>query len=365
MHALHYRSGLLFVFLLVLGTFLSVVNALALTPIPMGPVVVVEPTNTFKLAQASPAAKMESLSTKPGDFPSGALQFWVGYAPGGAADIGARILATGMEKIIGQPVTVVNKDGAQGQVMWTELARQTRSVGIIGLMNAPLFQTIVADPERKASFTVQSFSAIANQVLDPGTLFVAKNSKYQSLEQLLEAAKQNPGQVKIADPGISTDDHLMILDLERKAGVKFRIVHFQGGAATVAAILGNQVDAASDNVGLWVKYVKSGDGRLLAVADKVRSPYLPDVPTFQEKGVNLYSYTSRGVIGPPGMKPDHIRYISAVVEAALKTPQVKQRMDEVGLPQRYMGPDEYGKFLQDQQSFARELFRLIEEERKK
>ena len=312
----------------------------------------------------SPAAKPVAVPPRPADFPTGALQFWVGFPAGGSSDIGARILAAAMEKTLGQPVTVVNKPGGSGQVAWNELVRTRPDAGVMALVSVPQLQTIIIDPERQAAFKLDDFTPIANQVLDPGAVFVAKNSPYKTIEALVEAARQNPRQLKIGDTGIASDDHLAILDLARSAGVEFRIVHFEGGTPATTAVLGGQVDAVFDNVGQWVSKVKSGDGDVLAVTAERRSEFLRDVPTMKAKGWPVISSSARGIVGSPGMKQDHVRYLSAVVGAAMTTPDVKDNMDEVGLGQQYMDPEEYKRFLEEQLQYAQGLFQLIEEERK-
>lgn len=317
-------------------------------------------------AAASPvaAAKPAALPPKPAGFPSGPIQMWVGFPAGGSTDVGARILAAAMDPILGQPVTVVNKPGGSGQSMWTELMRQPPNGSILGLSNVPQLQTTIIDPERQAVFTLESFTPIANQVLDPGSIFVPTNSRFQTLADVIDAARQNPGRISAGDTGIASDDHLQTLELGKLAGVEFRVVHFEGGTPQTTAVLGGQIDTAINNVGEFTSKVKSGDGRLLAVADDKRSVFVPDVPTFTELGYPIISYSGRGYIGPAGMNADLVNYLAAVIQAAMDTPDVRMRMDEVGLAQRFLGPAEFKVFLQEQMDRAKDLFTLVEEERK-
>jgi len=290
---------------------------------------------------------------------------WVGFPAGGSTDVGARILAASMEPILGQSVTVVNKPGGSGQAMWTELARQRPDGSILGLSNVPQLQTTIIDPERQAQFTLDSFTPIANQVLDPGSLFVPTNSRFRTLQDVIEAARQTPRRITMGDTGIASDDHLQTLDLERLANIETRVVHFEGGAPLTTAVLGSQIDVAVNNVGEFVSRVKSGDGRLLAVADQTRNRFVPDVPTFTELGFPIISYSGRGYIGPAGMSPELVNYLAAVIQAAMNTQDLRTRMDDVGLEQRYMGPAEFQTFLQEQMQRAQSLFELVEEERKR
>jgi tripartite-type tricarboxylate transporter receptor subunit TctC len=314
--------------------------------------------------QATPEATPIAPPPRPADFPSGPIQFWIGYPEGGSSDVGGRILAAAMEKMLGQPVPVVNKPGGSGQVAWTEMARQKPDASVVALVSVPQLQTIILDPERQAAFTLEDFTPIANQVLDPGAVFVTTNSPFQTMNDFLNGAKERPGQITVGDTGIASDDHLAILDTERAAGVDVSIVHFDGGPAAAEAVLGGQVDAVYDNVGQWVTKVKAGEGRVLAVMGQTRSEFLPDVPTMDELGYPVFDYSARGIVGPKRMNPEHARYLSGVIEAAMSSAEVQTAMNEVGIAQKYMGPEEYAQFLQEQMDYAADLFHLVEEERK-
>ncbi len=314
--------------------------------------------------QATPEATPMAPPPRPGDFPSGPIQFWIGYPAGGSSDVGGRILAAAMEQMLGQPVTVVNKPGGSGQLAWTETARQKPDGSVIALVSVPQLQTIILDPERQAAFKLEDFTPIANQVLDPGAIFVGKNSPFQTMNDLLSAAKERPGEVTVGDTGIASDDHLAILDTEQAANVDLRIVHFDGGTPATTAVLGGQIDAVYDNVGQWVSKVEAGDGRVLAVMGETRSQFLPDVPTMEELGFPVFSYSARGIVGPKGMNPEHVRYLSAIIEAAMNSADVQSKMNDVGIAQEYMGPEEYATFLKEQLTYAENLFGRVEEERK-
>src|SRR5688572_32196957 len=123
------------------------------------------------------------------------------------------------------------------------------------------------------------------------------------MQDLIDAGKKSPGTIRAATTGILSDDHLAILMTEEAApGVKFRLVHLEGGAAQFKEIMAGNVDVAYDNVGSIVKRVQSGEVRALAVMDDVRSKFLPDVPTTKELGYpTVISSSTRGAAGPKGM----------------------------------------------------------------
>ncbi|MBI2297109.1 MAG: hypothetical protein HYU76_13985 [Betaproteobacteria bacterium] len=129
------------------------------------------------------------------EFPNKPVRLTVAYPPGGSTDVGARIVAAIAEKQLGQPIVVVNKGGAGGQVGWTELSRQRPDGYSIGFINLPAFNTVILDPERKAAFKADDFVPVINQVLDPGIMWVKSDSPYKSLKDLLAAAKRTPNKI--------------------------------------------------------------------------------------------------------------------------------------------------------------------------
>lgn len=279
-------------------------------------------------------------------YPTRPINMIVSFPAGGSTDIGARVVAGLAEKILGQPIVVVNRGGAGGQVGWTELARAKPDGYTIGFLNLPATNTTILDPERQAIFNEGSFTPIANQVLDPGVIWVAANSPYKTLKDLLDAAKAKPGTIRAATTGILSDDHLAILMVEEvNPGVNFRIVHLLGGAAQMKETLGGNIDVSFDNVGGIVPQVKSGQVRALAVMDAERSKFLPDVPTTKELGMpTVISSSTRGIGGPKGMDPAVVKKLQDVFSQAMKDPDHVKRLEDAGLAIKIMVGDEYVKY---------------------
>jgi len=282
------------------------------------------------------------------DYPVKPVILQVPWPAGGATDTGARILASIAEKKMGQPIVVINKVGAGSQVGLTETARQKPDGYYLGFVSVPALNTIILDPERKATFDLDSFVAIINQVVDPGLIWVKVDSPYKTLKDLLDDAKKRPGVVRASTTGILGDDHLAILMMEEAAGVKFRIVHFEGGAPQLKATLGGEVDVSFDNVGSVAPRVKGGQLRALAVMDKERSKFLPDVPTTVELGYpRVISSSSRGILGPKGIPAPIVKKVQEVFLDAIRSPEHVEKMEKVGLAIKAMVGDEYARYLKE------------------
>ena len=280
------------------------------------------------------------------DFPSKPIQLIVAYPAGGSTDVGARIVASIAEKALGQPIVVVNKGGAGGQVGWTELVRQRPDGYYIGYINLPATNTVILDPDRKAIFTEKDFSPIINQVLDPGVIWVRADSPYKTVHDLIDGAKKAPSTIRTATTGILSDDHLAILMTEEAApGAVFRLVHLEGGAAQLKEIMAGNIDAAFDNVGSIMTRVKSGEVRALAVMDDVRSKFLPDVPTMKELGYpTVISNSTRGIAGPKGLPEPVLNKLREVLKKAMEDPDHVGKLENQGLAIKVMVGDEYAKY---------------------
>jgi len=300
-----------------------------------------------------------SAADKPKDYPSKPITLQVGFSPGGSSDIGCRVLAEALKKVIGQPVIVDTKPGAGSQIMLTDFKNNAKPDGYtMALINVPQIQTIVFDPTRKPAFAMKDFQPIANHVQDPGAILVRKESPFKTFEDFVAAAKAKPGQVKVSTTGIGSDDHLAVLDFERKVGIKVNIVHMRGTPEALTAALGGHIDIDFDNVGGFLPTVVSGEGRILAVMMEKRYPDLPDVPTCREKGIDLVSSSTRGFVFPTGTPRGIVEFMEQSIRKAMDDPDHIKRMKDAGLTLKFMGIGEYAQFLDAQNNRAKDLIKF-------
>jgi tripartite-type tricarboxylate transporter receptor subunit TctC len=318
-----------------------------------------EDVMNYRIVMAIAGAALSFASVSVGasaqNFPNRPVQLMVAYPPGGSTDVGARIVASIAEKLLGQPMVVVNKGGAGGQVGWTEMVRQKPDGYYIGYINLPATNTVILDPERKAIFTEKDFTPIINQVLDPGVIWVRADSRYKTVQDLIAHAKKEPNTIRTATTGILSDDHLAILMTEEAApGAVFRLVHLEGGAAQLKEIMAGNIDAAFDNVGSIATRVKSGEVRALAVMDETRSKFMPDVPTMKELGYpTVLSNSTRGIAGPKGMPAPVVAKLQEVLKKAMEDPDHVSKLEAQGLAIKLMTGAEYEKYFADTHTKAK------------
>ena len=291
-----------------------------------------------------------------------AIQILLGFAAGGSSDVGARILASGLEKELGTPVLVVNKPGASSQIAYTALSQSKPDGYTIGNTNFPSAVVSYLDPARKATYTRESFSLLALHVIDPTLIAVKTNSPFKTLKDAVEAAKANPKKIRICTTGIQSDEAFGILQFQKMSGAQFAMVHFsQGGAPAMTAFLGGKIDLFCGNVGDLLSQVKSGEVRILGIMDHEASPFYPGVKTFEEQGYKLYGASSRGFAAPAGTPKEVINILSGAIKKVVSTEDHKKRMADMGLTIRYMDPVQYNKYWTEYEAMLKELLPLTKE----
>ncbi len=277
------------------------------------------------------------------NYPTKPISILIPYPAGASSDVGARIIAAIAEKKIGQPIVVVNKPGAGGQVGWTELARQKADGYYLGGINLPHMLSIVVDPERKALYKAEDIVPIISQALDPTTISVRPDS-WKTLRDLIEDCKKKPGQITAGIVGYLQDDEIGYLQFAEKAEIQMRLVYFDGAAPAITALLGKHVDVlfctVADNYSQW----KSGRIRMLTIMDKERTKFYPDLPTTAELGFpTVLSASTRGIAGPKGIPEPIQKKLQQVFKEAMMSKEHLDKLEGAGMPVKIM----VGKEFQD------------------
>ena len=179
------------------------------------------------------------------------------------------------------------------------------------------------------------------------TITVNANGPYKTYKDLIDAAKAKPKTIRASTNGMYSDDHIAIANVSRNTGAQFAIVHFDGAADEVTALLGNKIDAAFMGIGASVAQVKAGTLRTLAVMDAQPSPMLPGVPTLKSLGIDYVTGSSRGLSAPVGTPKEIISVLEASLGRAMKDPTIVQKVTGMGNEVRYLNAADYAKFWAD------------------
>ena len=216
-------------------------------------------------------------------YPTKAIDVIVAYSAGGGTDTGARLLKPYLEKELGVPINIINITGAGGWVGWTELIKSNPDGYTIGFVNTPSFTTGYANPEFKRDpDSLDKIVPIANHVQDTAAWAVLANSPFDSVGDIFEYAKENPGTLSITTTGPYSQHHMMALDVN-ELGYEIVIIHTAGAGEATTMVLGGHVDILSASVGELKRLADEGTVKILAVADTERHQFLPEIPTFKEE----------------------------------------------------------------------------------
>jgi tripartite-type tricarboxylate transporter receptor subunit TctC len=285
------------------------------------------------------------MSAYAADYPTKPIMLQVAYPPGGSTDVGARILASIAEKEMGPPIVVINKAGAGGQIGWSELARQKPDGYYLGLINLPHLPSVVVDPERKATFKAEDIVPLISQSVDPTLVSVRPDSPWKTLKDLIEEAKKKPGQITAGIVGILQDDEIGYLQLAEAAGIELRRVYFDGAAPAITALLGKHVDVLFCTVGDNYTQWKAGNIQLLAIMDKERSKFYPDMPTTAECGYpSVISASTRGLAAPKGLPAPIAKKIMDVFKKAMFSKEHIDKLEGAAQPVKIIFGEEFVKY---------------------
>jgi tripartite-type tricarboxylate transporter receptor subunit TctC len=282
-------------------------------------------------------------------FPSKPIRIVIPFVAGGSSDIVGRAIGSKFQEILGQPAVVENRPGANGSIAAEFVAKAdpdgyTILVGSIGVfsINSALFKDLRYHPLR-------DFAPISLAVTTPNVLVTKPDLAAASLKDLVEFAKKNPGKLSYCSSGTGSSDHLTA-ELLKQMSATFAVhVPYRGGAACQTDLMGGQVEYSFQNLGAVTNYIKAGRMKALAVTAKTRHPQLPNVPTVAEAGFPDLVVTSWQAAAAPVKTPREIvaRLNDATVRA-LRSPDIRERMNQIGFDVVASTPEEFGKFMKEE-----------------
>ena len=285
------------------------------------------------LQAAAGVAALASLPTAASgqNYPTRPVRLLVGFPPGGGSDVGARIIANRLSELWGQQVIVENKPGAGGHLA-IEVAAHANPDGytmiwvggaitLYGLM----IKSINYDPE-------SDLAPVTLVGTYPNILAVPNSSPWQSVADLVAAAKAKPGIVTFSSPGVGTSPHLTGVLFARMAGIDIRHVPYRGGGPALTDLIAARVDCMFNTAGTLLTAIRAGQVRGVAVTSGKPSPTAPELPTIAASGVPDFDVTSWYALYMPANSPGSIvQKVSHDAAAILSEPAVKARYDQLGI----------------------------------
>lgn len=266
---------------------------------------------------------------------------------GGGTDIAGRMLADGLKQKLGLAVVVENLSGAGGIEGATRLQSAAPDGYTIALVPVPQVSMYYLDPERGGDFKRENTVVVAQHDYGALAIAVAKDSKFQKLQDVVDAAKASPGTITSASSTVLSTGHLSLLRLNKVAGIELNWTAMEQAGTALASLLGGHLDIITDTYSELYPHAKSGDIRLLAVFDTERQPSLPDVPTAQEQGFDVVMTTTRLVIAPKDTPEPAVKTIETAIQELINDPDYQAQTKERSVNIRFRASADAAKVWED------------------
>lgn len=280
-----------------------------------------------------------------GSYPSKPIRLVVGYPPGGATDIVARILANKLQESIGQTVIVENKPGATSNIA-SELVVKSVPDGYTLLVGSIASATNMVVYKNLAFDTLRDLTPVTQLMSAPSVLAVHPSFPAKNLQELIALAKRDPGKYAFASTGSGSSPHLAGELLKLRAGIDLIHVPYKGAAPALSDLLGGQVQMAFQTALSAVPHLQSGQLRAIAVAAGKRLTQLPNTPTMAEAGLPDLEVSSwNGLFAPAKTPPEIIARLHKEAVKALAAPDVREKLTAQGAEAVGSTPEEFRAYI--------------------
>ncbi len=303
---------------------------------------------------AGPAWAQEPYPTRP-------ISIVVAFPPGGVADNTARPVAAVLERILKQPVTVLNKAGAAGAVGYQAAATSkpdgyTLLMALVSVSVLPEVDKLFGRPQ---NYTREQLTGIARINADPSMLVVRADAPWKTLKDLVEDARKRPGEIVFTSSGLYGAAHIPMEMFIKSAGIKMRHLPTTGGGPMMNAILGGHAQLVMTPVSLAAQHVKAGKLRLLAHSGSTPVAAYPEVPSFKSQGYDVEYTAWAGLVAPKDTPPPVIKILRDATRQAVKEPEVINSHAKLETPIAYMDADEFNAWWAKDAAKLAEVVRQI------
>jgi tripartite-type tricarboxylate transporter receptor subunit TctC len=276
------------------------------------------------------AAQLPGAAFAQAAYPAKPIRFIMPYPPGGSSEILARPIANELSKTIGQSVFIDYKPGG-GSTIGADIVAKSPPDGYNMVMlltahavNASLMPKLPYD-------TVKDFASITLAATLPLVVVVNAQSNIRNLQDLIAAAKANPGKLNYASAGPGNTSHLAVEYFKTVAGVNLTHVPYKGSGPAITALLGREVDCIFDSLSSSLPQIQGGKFRAIAVSTQKRSKVLPDVPTIIEQGIAGFDVSVwYGIFAAAGTPAPIVQKLNSEIIRAMRAPDAKEKIEAAG-----------------------------------
>ena len=302
--------------------------------------------NSMKLGSMAALLASVCVAQAQEAFPTRAITLIVPFPPGGVAEITGRPTAMAIEKILKQPMALVNRPGAGGAVGNAAVAN-AKPDGYTLLMALSSISVIPAADElfnRKPAYSIDQFAPIALISADPTILVSHPSLPVRNLQELVSLARAKQGQMSFSSSGIYGALHMPMEMFLHHYKLKMRHVPTTGGGPALTTLLGGHVEMTTGGPAAITTHVKSGKLRAHVSWGAKRHENYPDVPTFKEQGADIEYYIWTGLMAPRGTPEPVMKVLRDATRRAVEDTDFKTAMARVNSPVNYMDAPEFAKY---------------------
>jgi tripartite-type tricarboxylate transporter receptor subunit TctC len=298
--------------------------------------------NALGLLAATPLAASPLSKAFAADYPSRPVKFVVGYPPGGATDILARLIGQRLSEKLGQQFVIENKPGAGNNIGTESVVNAEPDGYTLQLVNPANFINASLYTNLKFNF-VRDIAPVASFQRVPNVMTVNKDVPAKNVAEFIEYVKANPGKVNMASSGNGTSVHLSGEMFMALTGCKMQHVPYRGAAPAITDMLGGQVQVIFDNMPSIIQHIRSGSLRAIGVTTTERSPQLPDVQAIAETVKDYEASALFGMGAPKNTPKEIIAKLNNEINTLMKEPDMTKRLVELGGEPRVQTPEAFGE----------------------
>lgn len=280
-----------------------------------------------------------------GSYPEKPISLVCWSSAGSGHDLMARMIAKVGEKYLGQPIAVLNKKGGKGKVAMSYVLNKPAD-GYTLMTNTRSMTERLIDPN--ADLTVDSFNYVARVVKDPFVILVNKESQFNSMQDLVDFAKKNPGKVKIGGYSVQSVDQKLVNKIMKATGMELNYIPYKGGMEPVVAVLGGHVDVAVANPSEMIANFKADKVKVLAVASQKRFSPFDDAPTLKELGIDVSEEHWRGMMASKDVPMELVAALDSAIQKTIQDPEFQEFLKSANMYDGYIPHAEFKELVKAQ-----------------
>lgn len=277
-------------------------------------------------------------------YPERQVRVIIPWSVGGMTDVLTRPIANWLEEYFGVPFVVENRPGGGGVVGSLEIENARNDGYTIGTTS---MSTVSARYVAPVAPDINNVELIAQAISIPATVTVNADSDFQTLQQLLDFARANPGELTNSNSGNGASAHIYALTFGARAGIEMNHIPYPGYAEAVTSLLAGNVDMTNIPLPDVAPYIDSGELRMLAIASVARHPNYPDVPTLRELGIDAVMGNYSGFVAPPGTPQEYLDILEDAIGQAIADPELRDFLLGAGFQPVFAGQEEFAVIVDD------------------